>query len=148
MAVAAWTHTYTIKDGKGKKGTVTLSSNHGTNALALSAHNDMRGYIADMITGVIVEAKLSQTTFTSAATPATSSDIEEKGQFSWVDADTYVMLTSIPTFDESFVLVGTSNIDTSNPTIGTFVSAMTGDGFTNARAIDIVSLSKAVEKFG
>lgn len=147
MAVAPWVHTITLEDGKAQKGTVTAYSDHATEALALTASNELRNAVVALSGMALREHTLSRIVVSGTDAPASGSDREEKGSFNFRDADGRAVIMSIPGFLEVNVIAGTKNINTSALTVSDFTSAVIDGGFTSNRAIDIVALNSAVEKF-
>jgi hypothetical protein len=147
MANAGWIHTYSFEDAKGQIGTVTLYSNHALEADALSASETLRSDISAMTGMAFRQHTLTRVVATGTTAPQASSDREEKGSFNFTDADGRAVVISIPGFLESQVIAGTKNVDLTALTVANFISDLTGEDFTNARAIDIVAIKSAVEKF-
>lgn len=147
MGLATWIHTVSMEDGKGQIGTVTAYSDHGTEVEALTATNELRNAVVALSGMALRQHTLTRVVASGTSAPATTSDREEKGSFNFRDADGRAVVMSIPGFLEVNVIAGTKNINTAQVAVSDFTSAIIDGGFTNSRAIDIVALTSAVEKF-
>lgn len=155
-----------FQDAKGEPSTTMINVPTGlTLANAIIFGQEMAKLVDAMINGIITRVGLAVTIPLPAGiniAPNSISDVEEGGYFQFRTAGGYHTSCRIPTFLESLVTLGSSDIDTSDPDVAAFVAAMiTGIDLTGAtptpgsgtvlptdsRGDDIVALVDAKEQF-
>lgn len=157
--------TYTIKDGKGKKSQCVINYPNVDLVTDVTAQNrnplwyalEIGGWIQAMITGAIVSMSVSMDVDMSGFgnyVPEENSDVEEGATFIFTTENGYTTRIRIPTFDEQYIVAGTSDVDLTEIVISTFVSEVIGGTdsgtfytLTDARGDDITALKTAYESF-
>lgn len=152
----------TITDVKGDKSTVTIPLPDGT---ALSDVQLFATQLAALVQP-LVQGQLVSLTFTVPVnwTPwpiiDAAADVQEKARFAFRTASGFLKSLSIPTVVESIFATGSGDVDTSDPDVAAFVTAMedgidlTGVGGSGTiepsdlRNDDLVSLAQAHEAWG
>lgn len=154
---------YSINDGKGKSSSteVNLPSSVTLTNMTLFAA-EMAKLINDMITGAITRIGIVISVPLPnglRVTPALNSDVEEGGRFQFRTAGGFFTSNRIPTFSETFVSPGSQEIDTTDPVVAPFVTAMVSGinlvpvggtatvAPTDKREADVVALEFAKEAF-
>jgi hypothetical protein len=155
-----------FQDAKGETSTTMVNVPTGITLANLTIFaQEMVKLVDNMIGGIVTRVGLAVTFALPSGinvAPAADSDVEEGGYFSFRTAGGYHTSLRIPTFLESLVAAGSADIDTSDPIVAAFVSAMiTGIDLTTAtpvagtgtitpadsRGDDIVALTDAKEQF-
>ena len=154
---------YTFKDAKDKSSFTELNIPIGiTLANAVLFAQQMALLIDPLIGGRIARIGIAATVTLPgglSATANTASDVEEGAQFQFRTAQGFHSSNRIPTFSETFVNPGSNTIDTTDPDVAAFITAMVsgialgpfgGTGTvspTTNREEDLVALDFAVEDF-
>jgi hypothetical protein len=136
------------------------SSTSATNALALVPV--VGELIHDIVNGGLVKAGITIEVDTGVAfagwgpVATLIADIQEKAEFSFRTVQGNLKKINLPTFLEDLFIPQTKEVDTSDPAIAAFVTAME-DGltvnstlvqFTDQRGEDLLYLEGAVENWG
>lgn len=152
--------TYTVQDAKGAKSTMKINFPDAADIAVLK--DFVRGtasMIDALIKGAIVDAGIGLavdiTGLGLKAAPNADSDVEEGARFSWRTVLGTRPQFRMPTFDEAFISAGTKGVDTTDPTVDTFVQRIEQGrtiGLVNVspsddRGEDIISLDGARESF-
>lgn len=155
-----------FEDAKGEKSTTMVNVPTGLTLANLTIFGQEIAKLADaLINGIItrigIAIMIPLPTGINVA-PNSVSDVEEGAAFNFRTAGGYRTSLRIPTLLESLVSPGSSDIDTSDPDVAAFVSAMisgidltaatpvAGTGTvtpTDSRGDDIVALTDAKEQF-
>lgn len=156
---------YSIKDEKGKLSSTEVNLPTSTAfADVVRFAGAMAQAIEPLVSGSIervgVAYIVALSTITGLkATPAANSDVEEGARFGFKTVNNFVTAMRIPTFREDFVQAGTREVDTTDPDVAAFVTAMrTGIDLTplggagvvapvDKRNEDITTLDSAKEQF-
>lgn len=155
-----------FEDAKGKQSTTMVNVPTGITLANLTIFaQEMVKLIDAQITGIITRVGLAVTFALPSGinvSPNSISDVEEGGYFNFRTAGGYRTSMRVPTFNESLISPGSSDIDTSDPDVAAFVSAMisgidltaatpvAGTGTvtpTDSRGDDVVALVDAKEQF-
>ncbi len=85
-----------------------------------------------------------------------TSNVQEKGEFTWNTLNAFLHAIGLPTFDENFVVTASRSIDTADATVLAFTNAIK-DGLvvpstntvipTDSRGEDLTTLKSALERF-
>jgi hypothetical protein len=160
--------TITVKDEKNKRGNTSFFVRYPD--LIDAANEDPVGYaqavlavVDNMIGGQIVSAGLTTAIPLVAGmnlkpAPAPSSDVEERGVFTFQTTNPEVMpVMSVPTFREDLVLAGTNRINREAAEVAAFIEIMTRPeelpadwaiGMVDERGeFDVTGVRSALEKF-
>jgi len=116
----------TIQDEKNAKSTLEIYVPTGTSAEdILDFGTSIAGLIVPLITGQItrVAACIGVTPPASALVPG--ADVEEGGQFRFNVVGGNRSNITIPTFNESLTIAGSTALDTNNADVAAFIDAMT-----------------------
>lgn len=156
---------YSIKDEKGKLSSTEINLPASTAfADVILFAGAMAQAIEPLISGSIERVGIAYIVALSTitglkATPAANSDVEEGARFGFKTVNNFVTALRLPTFREDFVQVGTREVDTVDPAVAAFVTAMrTGINLTplggtgvvapvDKRNEDITTLDSAKEQF-
>lgn len=150
---------YTIKDAKGAKSTFTVNFPDSVNIDVLKTFaGSTAALVDDLIKGQIVDIGIGMTVALPGglkASPVATADVEEKARFQFTAASGAITGFSLPTYDETFTIAGSGNVDTANATVDTFVDRIL-EGQTvlavnvspsDDRGSDITGLSSARESY-
>lgn len=151
---------YSIRDAKGATSTTNINLPDSVDiAIAKLFVRSTAEMIDNLIKGRIVDAGIGLSVdlagLTLKGAPNADSDVEEGARFSWRTALNTLTGFRIPTFDETFMVSGTRQVDTANSTVNTFVQRMLAgqtQGIINVspsddRGEDITALDAATESF-
>lgn len=155
-----------FEDAKGKQSTTIVNVPTGlTLANLIIFGQEMAKLIDAQINGIVTRLGIAITIPLPTGinvSPNSISDVEEGGYFNFRTAGGYRTSMRIPTYIESLISPGGSDIDTSDPDVAAFVSAMisgidltaatpvAGTGTvtpTDSRGDDVVALVDAKEQF-
>jgi hypothetical protein len=164
--MAAYAIVISFQDAKGKQSTTMVNVPTGITLANLTIFaQEMVKLIDTMINGIITRVGLAVTFALPTGiniSPNSASDVEEGGYFNFRTAGGYHTSMRVPTFMETLVSAGSADVDTSDPDVAAFVSAMisginlttatptAGTGTvtpTDSRGDDIVALTDAKEQF-
>lgn len=159
----SWEIIYSIEDEKQAISDTTIKVPSTTalpNVLLFAAQMSL--LINPLIRGAIRRIGVSLTLDLPAGlrtAPLTQSDREEGARFQMATAGGFDTSLRLPTFDESFILPNSRNVDLADPTVAAFVAALTG-GInltplggtgtvqpTDYRDDDITTVTSAIEQF-
>lgn len=162
----AYSIVLSFQDAKGETSTTMINIPTGITLPNLTIYaQEMVKLVDALINGIITRVGVAVTVALPSGiniSPNSASDVEEGGYFSFRTAGGYHTSLRIPTFMESLISAGSADIDTSDPDVAAFVSAMvTGIDLTTAtpvagtgtiaaadsRGDDIVALTDAKEQF-
>lgn len=150
---------YTIEDETGKKSTFQIKFPQNVDIGVLQTFVvSTAAMVDDLITGRIVDAGISLGVALGGGLKQAAlagSDVEEGGYFGFETAGGAMTGFTLPTFDETFILATSDNIDVLDPTVDTFVQRIRAGqtaGLTNVspsdnRGDDITELRTAREAF-
>lgn len=150
----------TVLDEKGK--TSTVFSNIPTTftaAQALEAATDFVSLIDALIKGQVTSVGLCYEVTLPAgikATPDADSDVEEGALFIWGTELGHTTKMRLPTFDETYIVAGSKQVDLAAAAVAAFTGVITAGTpvvgaatvpFTDTRDEDITTLRSAREMF-
>lgn len=150
---------YTVEDAKRAKSTTTINIPSATTLadaqeFALSMGQLLATLLTGRITSIGIHFSVSIATLTSNSRGSLS-DVEEGAKFGW-EAGTFKASNRLATFDESFILASSKQVDQADTDVLAFLNAMTV-GLTMAstnvvapvdyRDTDIDSVLWALEDF-
>lgn len=151
---------YSIQDSKGKVSTTQINFPYNVDIGVLKTFVTTTAEFMDsLIHGRIIDAGIGLAVDLSGATlksaPTAAADVEEGARFIWNAVSGAKTGFRIPTFDETFMVSGSRNVDTANGTVDTFVQRILAgltDGVTNVspsddRGSDVDTLASARESF-
>jgi len=126
-----WNVTFTVADGEGHTGQVTVYLDGAVTITNVDAWADLAAVaLSGMIEGSVVAITVSRLLGVLTNVAAPESDIELKGRFVFAALGTTKRLVqSIPTFLRSKLLPNTDQIDLTDPDVDTWVDLMV-DGIT------------------
>lgn len=147
---------YSIRDAKGITSrtlvhipTATTVANATTFAQAFAEVID--ALIKGQVTSVDLCIGLDISGYDIKDTPDAASDVEEGAVFTYQDALGLLFRQRLPTFDETFVLAGTRQVDTANAGVQAYTDLITdGNGTvapTAQAGSDLTALITAKEQF-
>lgn len=163
----AYSVVLSFQDAKGETSTtmVNIPTSGMTIANMTIFAQELVKLVDAMIGGIVTRVGLAITVPLPSGinvAPSSTSDVEEGGYFNFRTAGGYRTSLRIPTFLESLISAGSADIDTSDPDVAAFVSAMitgidltaatpvAGTGTitpTDSRGDDVVALVDAKEQF-
>jgi hypothetical protein len=162
----AYSVVMSFQDAKGETSTTMINVPTGITLANITIFaQEMVKLVDAMINGIVTRVGIAVTIALPSGiniSPNSASDVEEGGYFSFRTAGGYHTSLRVPTFLESLVAPGSADIDTSDPDVAAFVSAMvTGLDLTTAtpvagtgtvtpsdsRGDDIVAITDAKEQF-
>jgi hypothetical protein len=155
---------YTVEDRKGAASNTIINVPSGTTMPdAILFAQQMALLIDPMVTGRITRAGISLTVDLSSlglgAVASDTSDVEEGARFQFTTAGNFRTSNRIPTFDETKVTVGGTDVDQVDADVAAFIAAMEDGinlvgvggsgtvGPTDSRDDDITATSLAKEAF-
>lgn len=144
VAKPTTTVTYTFRDNDGKQSTTEVILPGGiAPAAAVTFANSFRALLAPLTDAVIVNQNVLIGSYENAIPVIPSSDIENKGVFSFNSANGLISSIAIPSILESVLQPNNADIDQALAAVGDFISAMTlglaGTQPVNASGADLVS---------
>lgn len=162
----AYSVVMSFQDAKGEQSTTMVNVPTGITLANLTIFaQEMVKLVDAMINGIVTRVGIAITIpLPSGINVAANSvsDVEEGGFFNFRTAGGYRTSLRVPTFLESLISAGSADVDTSDPDVAAFVSAMitgidltaatpvAGSGTvtpTDSRGDDIVALTDAKEQF-
>ena len=132
-----YTVLYSVRDGKGAISTTELNLPDSItldNARIFAA--EMGKLIDNLITGAIVRIGLVVSVDLPsgiAASPDETSDVEEGARFQWRSQNGFYSGMRLPTFDETYIVAGSRDVDRAASPVAAFILAML-DGINLAGA--------------
>jgi hypothetical protein len=150
---------YTLQDAKGDKSTVIVPIPDGTDFDDIIEFvQEMADLLDPLTNGTLVDAGFTMSVaFTPWAVASAIADVQEKARFVFRTVGGFVKSLSLPTILEDIFLAGSKDVDTSDPDVAAFVTAMV-DGLTltstntiepvDSRDEDLTDLNSAVEAWG
>lgn len=157
MAVSFY---YTIVDSDGDPSTVEIFFNDSTAFAVLNAGiTAVAGLINPMVTGGLRTAGIRfEVDLSGSWGPVAQliADVQEKAEFSMRTVGGFLSRLNLPTFDESFFVPGTAQVDLSDDDVAAFVDFLedgitVGGGLlapTDYREDGIILVEKATENWG
>lgn len=153
---------FSISDAKGDISTVTVQVPESTSYEdAVLFGQQMAGLIEPLVNGTLRSVTVTiPVAFTPWSLADAASDIQEKAAFGFRTVNNFIKRLSIPTILESIFNLGSKDVDTTDPDVAAFVTAMesgidlTGAGGTgtvapvDTRDEDLVALDYAREAWG
>lgn len=148
----------TIQDKAGLKSTLIVHIPIATVAKdALDFTNLLIDKIDPLVLGGVVGGGVTLAAdLAGHGTIGPTSNVQEKGEFTFNTLNAFLHSVGLPTFDETFVVAASRNIDTGAPLVAAFVTAME-DGIvvpsvatvipTDSRGEDLTTLKSALERF-
>lgn len=147
---------YSIRDAKGISSRTLVHIPSATTIANATTFAQAFGEVIDaLIKGLITSVDLCIGLDISAwdlkAAPDASSDVEEGAAFTYTDALGLLFRQRLPTFDETFVLAGTRQVDLANAGVQAYTDLITaGNGTVSPTAqagSDLTDLVTAKEQF-
>jgi len=151
---------YTVEDAKGEKSSFNINFPDSVDIAVLknfarSTAEMIDDLIKGRITGIGVGLAIDTAGLSLKQTANADADVEEGARFSWRTVLNTLTSFRLPTFDETFLVSGTRNVDTANAAVTTFVGRILAGqtvGLTNVspsddRGEDVSALEAASESF-
>jgi len=158
--MAALTHQcfVTLQDNAGRKATLIVHIPVATLAQdAVDFVGLLVNEIDPLVLGGIVAAGVTLAAdITGHGSIGSTSDVQEKGEFTMNTINSFLHAVGVPTFDESLIIAGSDAIDTTQADVIDFVDALL-DGLAvpstntvipvDSRGEDLTSIKSALERF-
>lgn len=148
----------TIQDKAGLKSTMVVHIPIATGAVdALDFIDDLIDLVDPMILGGVVGGGITLAAdIAGHGAIGPTSNVQEKGEFTWNTLNAFLHSVGVPTFDEDLVVAASRVIDVADAAVSPFLTAMK-DGIvvtstntiipTDSRGEDLVDLKSALERF-
>lgn len=148
----------TVQDKAGLKSTLVVHIPIATGAVdALDFIDDLIDLVDPMILGGIVGGGVTLAAdIAGHGAIGPTSNVQEKGEFTWNTLNAFLHTVGVPTFDEDQVVAASRVIDVAHANVSPFLAAMK-DGIvvtstntiipTDSRGEDLVDLKAGLERF-
>lgn len=152
----------TLSDAKGDQSVMSIPLPDATDVADAQRYGEeITLLLAPLVNGALRDARLSVPINYVPYDPVASiADVQEKARFSFRTTNDFLKSISIPTFVEGFFVPGTKEVDTTDPDVAAFTTAII-DGINidpgvtdtiiqpcDVRGKDITELEGAVEAWG